>query len=300
MGCDIHPHFEVRRNGVWTYHDYQQAHADGKYDDGSTRYNYSKLFDDPLYVGRNYSLFAILADVRNGVGFAGCDTGDPFVPIAAPRGLPADVTDRTLADYTLAVDDEDPYGDGKCSRENAERWVGKGYSTWVVLGKAVSGPDWHSASYFTLAELAAYDWARTTAHRGWVDPWNFDLWRKAGKPGTWCGGVSGQGIEHVSNAAMARLIDSGELEWAEPEPDADSYRGRAYTLPLQRSMRSWPLKPGAVGDAIARPNSPWHYTNVEWTEPYSKSAEKFVTVTMPAMARLGNPDDVRICFWFDN
>ena len=37
-------------------------------------------------------LFAILAGVRNGYGFAGCDTGDGFRPIAPPRGLPGDVS----------------------------------------------------------------------------------------------------------------------------------------------------------------------------------------------------------------
>src|SRR5215469_11787636 len=35
-----------------------------------------------LYGWRNYDLFAILAGVRNGSGFGGCDTGDPVVPIA--------------------------------------------------------------------------------------------------------------------------------------------------------------------------------------------------------------------------
>ena len=35
---------------------------------------------------RNYDLFAILADVRNGEGCAGVRTGDGFVPISEPRG----------------------------------------------------------------------------------------------------------------------------------------------------------------------------------------------------------------------
>jgi len=39
------------------------------------------------YDGRNYKLFSILAGVRNWGGFAGCDTGNPLIPIAGPRGF---------------------------------------------------------------------------------------------------------------------------------------------------------------------------------------------------------------------
>lgn len=39
---------------------------------------------------RHYQLFAVLADVRNGYGFAGVQTGEPVKPIAKPRGLPPD------------------------------------------------------------------------------------------------------------------------------------------------------------------------------------------------------------------
>lgn len=44
-----------------------------------------------MYRGRNYDLFAILADVRNSYGFAGVSRGDRFEPIADSRGLPSDV-----------------------------------------------------------------------------------------------------------------------------------------------------------------------------------------------------------------
>ena len=39
---------------------------------------------------RHYRLFAHLAGVRNGSGFAGCRTGDEVVPIQGFRGLPDD------------------------------------------------------------------------------------------------------------------------------------------------------------------------------------------------------------------
>lgn len=38
--------------------------------------------------GRNYNVFGMLANVRNGTGFAGVDMGDGFEPISMPRGFP--------------------------------------------------------------------------------------------------------------------------------------------------------------------------------------------------------------------
>jgi len=83
--------------------------------------NNSVLLDSG-YSDRNYGLFAILADVRNGHGFAGVRTGEPTVPISAPRGVPDDASDGY--------------------RDEVRQW----------------GEDGHSHTWFTLAELLAYDW----------------------------------------------------------------------------------------------------------------------------------------------
>lgn len=77
MGTDIHLYVERRVGGAWVSCD--SWTADGEVD-----------YDQRFYRERNYDLFAILADVRNGSGFAGVRTGDGFVPIAAPRGWPKD------------------------------------------------------------------------------------------------------------------------------------------------------------------------------------------------------------------
>ena len=77
MGTDIHMYVEVRQKGEWKLYG-------GKND---------------FYDGRNYALFAILANVRNGYGFAGCDTGNGFVPISTPRGLPDNV-DNEILEYS--------------------------------------------------------------------------------------------------------------------------------------------------------------------------------------------------------
>ena len=72
--------------------------------------------------------------MRNGYGFAGIDTGDGFVPIDDPRGLPDDISPLV--------------------RKEAEHWEGDG----------------HSHSYFTLKELKEYNWTgQTTKLRGVVN-----------------------------------------------------------------------------------------------------------------------------------
>ena len=56
--------------------------------------NYPETATEPqiipreIDIGRIYALFAILADIRNGVR---CE--EPFVPLSEPRGLPDDLSD---------------------------------------------------------------------------------------------------------------------------------------------------------------------------------------------------------------
>lgn len=68
MGTDIH--------GV-----FQRRTPEGGWQDVETRYDFNRYY---------YWLFAILADVRNGIGFAGVKTGEPVVPISEPRRIPDD------------------------------------------------------------------------------------------------------------------------------------------------------------------------------------------------------------------
>lgn len=68
MGTDIHPYVEAQDDGgVWRYVPFIK-----------------------LEINRNYDLFGILADVRNGAGLE---------PISEPRGLPKDVAPETKALY---------------------------------------------------------------------------------------------------------------------------------------------------------------------------------------------------------
>lgn len=132
MGTDIHPYAEVRQNGKW-----QRAHIEVPSD-------------------RNYWTFAILANVRNGFGFAGCYTGEPVTPISEPRGLPPDTS---IADNDL--DFEDP--------------------KYVWLGD-------HSHSWVLLSELLAYDLDQPMIQGGVITRAQLKALHGENKlPDTWCG-----------------------------------------------------------------------------------------------------------------
>jgi len=139
--------------------------------------------------GRNYRLFAILAGVRNGVGFAGVVTGTPVQPVAEPRGLPED--------FVAEMKNECHEG----------TWMGG-----------------HSQSWLSLRELLDYDWTQVRACCGVVDAKTFLHWdgfrQLTGElnepPKEYCGGVSGPKVKIVSTEeARARIH---ELNTQSPNP----------------------------------------------------------------------------------
>ena len=125
-----------------------------------------------LPMDRDYDTFAILGNVRNGTAFAGCDTGDGFDPMSDNRGVPEDIS------------------------EEAKQ----------VLS------DQHSATWVTLAEILAYDWERSAKHRGWVNAVEFEAWDRIKewnpRPKSYCGGVSGGSVNHVSVQEMRTKVSS--------------------------------------------------------------------------------------------
>jgi hypothetical protein len=126
---------------------------------------------------RSYYTFSILADVRNGSGFAGVRTGDGFVPIADPRGVPSDSSEDYLGEVT--------------------KW----------------GFDGHSHSWLTLKEILDYNWDQVTTLHGTVDSTTYLKWRVGGRTGFpegYSGGVWGKNVKNVSNEEMDKLIDEGK------------------------------------------------------------------------------------------
>lgn len=175
MGCDIHMWAEVKKKyrnpevkPQWeavgrvfknTY--FSKKEVPTMFEDG---YCFGEPLTDSPYAGRNYSLFSILANVRNGYGFAGVDTGDGFKPICKPKGVPKDASDF----YKREVKEMD--GDG------------------------------HSHSYFNLDELKKYDWhGQITTRRGLVDPKEYKHWLKnRGRPRSWCGGATNKDYKSIT------------------------------------------------------------------------------------------------------
>ena len=156
MGTDIHAAIEFKGNGNW-----QALLFPNKY------YGLPGWEEEPeksasLDITRNYRLFSILGNVRNGYGFAGCDTGDGFVPMSDHRGTPEDVSSEAEA--------------------------------------ALSGE--HSPSWVTLREILEYDWTNTVKHHGWVNGpalEEFDrrsLFMKF--PSQYSGSVAGPNVSHIS------------------------------------------------------------------------------------------------------
>lgn len=198
MGCDIHIIAEVKENGKW-------------------RKNTEKVFKNPYYVdekrlaeirlkspdykpydwqeeelqaepgsGRNYDWFAVLADVRNGRGFAGVRTGAGFDVIAQPKGVPADACPEWLAE--------------------TESW----------------GYDMHSKSFLSVDEFDAFDWNQVTVKYGIVP---FDTYKKlkdtGESPESWSGGIGGPNIITIDTDTADRII-AGE----NPELQGTDFMGR--------------------------------------------------------------------------
>lgn len=199
MGCDIHMCLEKqlfayddkeRKNGIWVnadtwqrdgYYEVEVATNSDTLEDefGSTAdilRGWEIPYEQRIYSGRNYDLFAILANVRNGRGFAGVPTGEGFDPISMPKGIPADchpITKAMMESY---------------------------------------GCDGHSHSWITLRELLDYDWeGQRTVSYGVVNEKEYKVFKAEGMPNAWAGMTFGKGVIQITNDMMDKML-SGELE----------------------------------------------------------------------------------------
>lgn len=208
MGCDIHLYVEKRHGSQWERAE-QMIVNDLGHLSGEPVMRFGRWYD-----GRNYDLFAILADVRNGHGFAGVDTGDRLVPIASPRGIPAD-----------------------CSPS-----VKKSYDEW--------DSDGHSHSWFTLRELLDYDWTQVAVKRGTVTAVIYEEWKRLKAwepcPKEYSGGVSGGNVMHVTEEemnylinAIAKDVDRRDLSAAIATRMANVYTRIQWTEPYSERVGSW-------------------------------------------------------------
>lgn len=124
MGCDIHLYAERKRE---TDHKWERVHPPVEFRDpwyvkmaAEDRY-YAEDARTEWFSGRNYSLFAMLAGVRN---------YDEIEPLCEPRGIPDDLSPELLSIYRQV--DDGSMGDHSFS--------------WLTLGE-LAAVDWAPAEY---------------------------------------------------------------------------------------------------------------------------------------------------------
>lgn len=284
MGTDIHLYVEQRQtDGTWKRvkpGTWKCSWCDGKCTIESGPYHKTPGVQIPCvncegkgtvngeYDDRNYSLFAILANVRNGYGFAGVDTGDGFVPISEPRGLPDDLSFPREPDWSDddAADNEPFLGD-------------------------------HSFSWVSLAEVLFYDYDRVTKKRGVVDSATYNEWREKGRgrPSEYCGGISGPNVHHVSHEEMQRLIMEGKAPTVKPPPPP--------SMSEEDRVAAMHELAEALGGRAKPPTTlppPSYYTSVEWEETYREAVGSGWFSFMDVCKQLGDPERVRFVFGFDS
>lgn len=268
MGCDIHFFTEARQaDGTWKHADPRVLNKYYEPDNGEREYEL-----ESVYFGRNYRLFAILANVRNGYGFAGVDTGDALVPIADPRGLPDDVS--------AAV------------REESDSW----------------GVDGHSHSYFTLQELLDFNWTQRVCNRGWVNwlTWaNFHQSKQLAfrsseedQPEGWSGGVSGAGVRAITEGEAMDLYEKVLARAKEIDERVFHSRSPAFEQASRELV-------GEVGDGKPFGFGCKVFVKAEWGVSYFTPCKDFLGETIPRMMQMARdngctPDEFRCVFWFDN
>lgn len=212
MGCDIHLFAETKKNGRWESADAWEVDED--YDPPRSVVPYAKRF----YDDRCYNLFAILADVRNGRGFAGCKTGEGFIPISKPKGLPDDVSENV--------------------KSEAQDWEGDG----------------HSHSWHTLADIFSFDWTRRTILHGVVSAprlWAWNRYRRENGlgPEEYSGDVWGQMVKfadekELSNSIATFVNSQKDKTYAEIERAIDqrfphTYARISWEVPYFRAAGSF-------------------------------------------------------------
>lgn len=165
MGCDIHIAIQRQESdGRWREVPYQDLWNF----DGAPKAVPGFPVAPEGWRNRNYDLFGILADVRNGTGFAGIVMGDGWPSIAPNRGF-ADGFSEALPDPSCP--------------EDGPRYMGD-----------------HSFTHVTFDELKAFPWDATkTTLYGVVEAEKYESLAGTGKaPTSYSGGISGPGIKTYS------------------------------------------------------------------------------------------------------
>ncbi len=193
MGCDIHGVFQRR--------------------DGSEWVDIATLWDEE----RHYQLFAVLAGVRNGYGFAGVPTGERVKPISSPRGLPKDfayefyehplpmeclpphrrrwweqdhpLEVRSMAPDVITMLSGYRYDDEPITLHECAMWMGDHSFSWLMGSEMVN---WYAE-------------APTVVKIGVISKRQFETWDKVTPPQWYCGDVWGGEALTISEAEVGKV-----------------------------------------------------------------------------------------------
>lgn len=222
MGCDIHLCIQRQEaDGTWHEIPYQDDCSWS----GTWKPKEGLLIAPQHFSGRNYDLFGILADVRNGHGVAGITTGTGWPSIAPQRGLPEGLNPESLTPEQCNWGGE---------TDKSPRWLGDHSHTWV-----------------TLEELLAYDWTGTwVTQYGVIPAEEFEVLGPDKRPDAYSGGTYGPGIEtydvatYRENKFMDRPMAPRprvRTHWRETAADATGWP--EHVLPwLEKLAEGKPLR----------------------------------------------------------
>jgi hypothetical protein len=217
-----------------SYEEWRLARPDLSFDESYSSWdrerlldNCTKLLRDPAWIEfenhlsalrqRDYDYFAILANVRNGRGFAGVDLGDEFIPIQENRPF----TDLPFTAPDLAVEGLYDYGDHSFGWITLREWID--YPHWkdireqrgVVNLHPVKTPDPDTGGTTSL-EWASYEQLRGTG--------------KA--PTHYYGGIGGQKVAVIDTARADAILDGKMNE----DPDKEYHVRYAWNVSVGDSV----------------------------------------------------------------
>lgn len=221
MGTDIHLYIETGKEGEWTPVEKPFVRDPEKDWSYKTWSDYWKEYDDKDYevlvpdpTSRHYSVFALLADVRNGRGFAGVKTHEPVVPCFPNRGIPKDTTYRGgyMANTGTWIE-----------KEESEGWIGD-----------------HSYTWATVAELRAVPWDTEYETYGTIHVSQYEHFKEHGQPEHWSGGIGGPGIvTWPTEAEYLNALDAGEI----PEDEFDDDKSGVFSKGKHYLVVLWSWQP---------------------------------------------------------
>lgn len=151
---------------------------------------------------------------------------------------------------------------------------GRGLPEDVTAKVAQFHEDNHSLTWFTVAEVMAYDWTLPVQFQGWVNPIEYARFIVRGQPDAWAMMVGGGGVVHLTNDKMAQTIE---------RQSGEKVKDFLYKRDKHKLV------------------SPSYYTQVAWERPRYECAQELLGEALPRAWRLdSDPHKVRFVIGFDS